>query len=38
MKKDYIITAGSTYLDIDAYACMVALAELLSLQGKGAVA
>jgi len=32
------ITAGATYLDIDAYACMVALAELLGLQGKNAVA
>lgn len=38
MKKDHIITAGSTYLDIDAYACMVALAELLNLQGKKAFA
>lgn len=34
----YIITAGSTYLDIDAYACMVAMAELLGLEGKAAVA
>ena len=34
----YIITAGSTYLDIDAYACAVAMAELLCLQGKEAVA
>ena len=33
-----IITAGSTYLDIDAYACMVALAELLKLRGENAVA
>lgn len=33
-----IVTAGSAYLDIDAYACMVALAELLKLQGKTAVA
>ena len=37
--KSYIlITAGSTYLDIDAYACAVAMAELLQLQGKNAVA
>ncbi len=33
-----IITAGSTYLDIDAYACMVAMSELLRLQGKKAIA
>lgn len=33
-----IITAGSTYLDIDAYACAVALAELLRLQGENAIA
>lgn len=33
-----IITAGSTYLDIDAYACMVAMAELLTLQGQPALA
>lgn len=33
-----IITAGSTYLDIDAYACMVAMAELLRLQGENAIA
>lgn len=32
------VTAGSTYLDIDAYACCVAMAELLCLQGKLAVA
>ncbi|MBO5136578.1 MAG: DHH family protein [Clostridia bacterium] len=34
----YIITAGSSYLDIDAYACMVATTELLNLQGVNAVA
>lgn len=34
----YVVTAGSSYLDIDAYACMVAMAELLCLQGKDAVA
>ena len=33
-----IITAGSNYLDIDAYACCVAMQELLRLQGKKAVA
>lgn len=33
-----LITAGSTYLDIDAYACMVAMAELLNLQGENAIA
>lgn len=34
----YIITAGSNYLDIDAYACCVAMQELLRLQGMQAVA
>lgn len=33
-----LITAGSNYLDIDAYACMVAMAELLRLKGEDAVA
>lgn len=33
-----IVTAGPTYLDVDAYACCVAMAELLCLQGKNAVA
>lgn len=33
-----VITAGSTYLDIDAYACMVSMAELLKLQGINAIA
>lgn len=33
-----IITAGPNYLDIDAYACIVAMAELLNLQGEKAVA
>ncbi len=32
------VTAGSTYLDIDAYACMVAMSELLQLRGKNAIA
>lgn len=34
----FIITAGSTYLDIDAYACCVAMSELLQLKGKNAIA
>ena len=33
-----IITAGSSYLDIDAYACMVAMAELYRLRGWEAMA
>ena len=33
-----IITAGSNYLDIDAYACCVAMQELLRLKGVRAVA
>lgn len=33
-----IITAGSTYLDIDAYACCIAMKELLTLQGIPAIA
>lgn len=33
-----LATAGPTYLDIDAYACMVAMAELLRLQGENAFA
>lgn len=33
-----VITAGSAYLDIDAYACMAAMAELLTLKGGKAVA
>ena len=33
-----IVTAGATYLDIDAYACMIATTELLRLQGVEAVA
>lgn len=33
-----IITAGSTYLDIDAYACCLAMQELLELQGIPAIA
>lgn len=38
IKKCIIITAGSTYLDIDAYACSVAMKELLGLKGECAVA
>lgn len=37
VSKSTIITAGATYLDIDAYACCVAMAELLRLQGVEAV-
>ena len=33
-----VVTAGATYLDIDAYACAVALAELLNLKGERAIA
>ena len=33
-----IITAGSTYLDIDAYACIVAMTELLRLKGENVIA
>ena len=36
--EEYVVTAGAHYLDIDAYACMVALAELLRLRGENAVA
>lgn len=36
--KYTIVTAGPTYLDIDAYACMVAMAELINLKGGRAVA
>jgi inorganic pyrophosphatase/manganese-dependent inorganic pyrophosphatase len=34
----YVVTAGSAYLDIDAYACCVAMTELLQLKGKDAIA
>lgn len=37
-KSINIVTAGSVYLDIDAYSCMVAMAELLNLQGITAIA
>lgn len=36
--NNIIITAGANYLDIDAYACMVAMAELLQLKGYRAIA
>lgn len=36
-KKGIIVTAGSNYLDIDAYACCVAMRELLVLKGEKAV-
>ena len=39
MKKKYLfVTAGSAYLDIDAYAWMVAMAELMQLKGENAFA
>ena len=39
MKKcNLFITAGSSYLDIDAYACCIALAELLHIAGKNVIA
>lgn len=38
MTNNIIITAGSTYLDIDAYACSIALAELLNLKGYESIA
>lgn len=37
MNKNIIVTAGSTYLDIDAYACSVAMTELLNLKGINAI-
>ena len=37
-QEPIIVTAGSNYLDIDAYACCVALRELLVLKGENAVA
>lgn len=33
-----ILTAGSTYLDIDAYACIVAMTELLQIKGNNVIA
>lgn len=37
-KTMIIITSGAKYIDIDAYACCVAYAELLNLLGKPAIA
>lgn len=37
-KKPKLITSGSTYLDIDGYACCIGYAELLNLQGIPAIA
>lgn len=37
-QNTYIITAGSSYLDIDAYACCVAMRELLELKREKAIA
>lgn len=37
-KEQFILTAGSTYLDIDAYACCIAMKELLILKGFPAIA
>ncbi len=36
--EPFILTAGSTYLDIDAYACSVAMAELMRMKGENAIA
>jgi inorganic pyrophosphatase/exopolyphosphatase len=33
-----VVTAGSSFLDIDAYACSIAYAELLRLKGEDAIA
>lgn len=38
LKVDKIVTSGSAYLDIDAYACMVSLVELLQQKGERAIA
>lgn len=39
MKKENltVVTSGSAYLDIDAYACIIAMSDLLELQGKNAI-
>jgi len=37
-QRPAIITAGSAYLDIDAYACCVAMQELLRIKGEEAIA
>jgi inorganic pyrophosphatase/manganese-dependent inorganic pyrophosphatase len=33
-----LITPGSTYIDVDAYACMAAMSELMELKGEKAIA
>ena len=38
LSKLTIITAGSNYMDIDAYACCAALKELMELKGQKAIA
>ena len=38
MSRYTVITSGSSYLDIDAYACCIALSELKKLQGCRAIA
>lgn len=37
-QRTILITAGSSYLDIDAYACIVAMTEFLQLKNKPAIA
>lgn len=37
-RKYTIVTSGTGYLDIDAYACIIAINELLRLQGKNSLA
>lgn len=36
--QSIIVTAGSNYLDIDAYACCIAMQELLTLKGEKVIA
>jgi inorganic pyrophosphatase/manganese-dependent inorganic pyrophosphatase len=36
MAENYIVTSGEKFTDIDAYACAIAYAELLRLEGKNA--
>lgn len=36
MSHNFVVTSGETFVDIDAYACAVAYAELLCLEGKQA--
>ncbi|MFN7160771.1 MAG: hypothetical protein ACK4NC_04140 [Candidatus Gracilibacteria bacterium] len=37
MKKAIVVTSGNKFIDIDGFACVIAYAELLTLQGKTAV-